>query len=570
MPFQPGETVGDYEVIEILGGGGMGAVYKVRNTISGRVEAMKVVLDNLQGDPEVTDRFLREIRVLATLEHPNIAGLRTAQRVNGQILMVMELVEGWTLHHMIAEQRLPVAHAVRWVHDALEGLQAAHERGIVHRDIKPANMMINPQGVVKLMDFGIARLATDSQLTKTGFTMGSLYYMSPEQINATDIDHRTDIYSMGVTLYQLVTGRRPFEGGSEYSIMAGHLNQAPTPPRELDPSLPGALNGIILTALEKDPARRFQSAAAMKTALAHVLESGALGAGGGVAAEASAQAAAPAPVAAAAADAPVQAAPAQRPPVQAAPVQAIARQGNGMRVLYILAGSLITIVVLIVAAMQVPKWLSTRAGQAPVAVTEPPAPQPPPLDPNAGPAPPPAPDPGEPPVPVPPTIPGAPVSTSPVQGTASKPAEGSTSVPALEPARPSGPRPGTEPPDASPPPVASSPPQAKDPPRTEPTPPLTPSPAPPAANAALEQARERLVLVATRVGAVRSSLDRLRQSQARMGLGLRQDWAAAEQRLIYRMDQAQGAADAGDAAAAGRHLDTAENELSKLERALGL
>src|SRR5579872_2216635 len=271
MEPQIGSTIGDYQVIGILGAGGMGKVYKVRNTISDRVEAMKVLLPDLGNAPELADRFMREIKVQASLEHPNIAGLHTALRVDNQLLMLMEFVEGVTLDQKLKDGPLPVEGAVDYMSQVLSALEYAHAHGVIHRDIKPANMMLTPSGVVKLMDFGIAKAATDHRLTMTGTTLGSLYYMSPEQIQGTaGLDARSDLYSMGVSLYELVTGKRPFDGDSQFAIMAAHLQTNPVPPIQIDPKLPQMLNDVILMSVLKDPNARFQSAAAFRNALGNI------------------------------------------------------------------------------------------------------------------------------------------------------------------------------------------------------------------------------------------------------------------------------------------------------------
>lgn len=282
MSNEVGTVIGDYQIVGVLGAGGMGKVYKVRNTISDRIEAMKVLLPNLDADHELAERFMREIKVQASLDHPNIAALRTAQRVGNQLVMIMEYIEGSTLEAIMRERRIPVAECANYISQVLSALAYAHGHGIVHRDIKPANMMLTPQGVVKLMDFGIAKLSMDHRLTQTGKTVGSLFYMSPEQIRGdANLDPRSDLYSLGISFYEMVTGRRPFDGESDYSIMAAHLQQPPRPPVELDPSLPAALNDIILIAIAKDPAQRFQTADAFRSAL-HSVESG-LGVGAAIA-----------------------------------------------------------------------------------------------------------------------------------------------------------------------------------------------------------------------------------------------------------------------------------------------
>ena len=271
MDMQIGSTVGDYQITGVLGAGGMGSVYQVRNLISDRVEALKILLPDLSGDPGLAERFQREIKVQASLDHPNIAQLRTAFRAGNQLLMVMEFVDGVTLEQKLKDGPLPVPQALDAVSQVLSALEYAHAQGVIHRDIKPANMIVTKAGVVKLMDFGIAKAATDHKLTMTGTTMGSLYYMSPEQIQGVaTLDGRADLYSVGVTLYQLVTGKRPFDGDSQYAIMAAHLEKTPVPPVTIDPSLPQALNDLILMSVAKDPNARFQTAGAFRNALAAV------------------------------------------------------------------------------------------------------------------------------------------------------------------------------------------------------------------------------------------------------------------------------------------------------------
>ena len=270
MSFQIGDTVGDYQIIGLLGAGGMGKVYKVKNLISDRIDALKVLLPNLADDPEFADRFIREIKVLASLNHPNIAGLRTAFRLENQLLMVMEFVEGTTLDERIKAGPVPLEDAISYITQVLAALGYAHKRGVIHRDIKPANMMLTPDNVIKLMDFGIAKSKTDRKLTQTGTTMGSLFYMSAEQVQGNELDGRSDLYSVGVSLYELVTGSRPFQGKSDFDIMMAQLQQTPMPPIQVMPDLPKALNDIIMISLEKDPAKRFQTAEAFAAALGSI------------------------------------------------------------------------------------------------------------------------------------------------------------------------------------------------------------------------------------------------------------------------------------------------------------
>jgi serine/threonine protein kinase len=270
MSEELNKRVGDYEILGTLGTGGMGKVFKVRNVITDRIEAMKILAPDLAGRQDVTDRFLREIKVLATLDHPNIAALRTAIKVNDQFVMIMEYVEGTTLSARLAKGPIPVPDVLDYVDQGLAGLSYAHQKQVIHRDVKPGNMMLTPNGVVKVMDFGIARAGGDQGMTMSGTTLGSLCYMSPEQVKGQNVDVRSDLYSMGVSLYELVTGERPFRADSDFSLMTAQIEQAPKPPVQLRPDVPAELNEIILTAMAKDPRERFQTADAFRNAVSSV------------------------------------------------------------------------------------------------------------------------------------------------------------------------------------------------------------------------------------------------------------------------------------------------------------
>src|SRR5258708_29658965 len=199
-----GDRVGDYEIVEVLGRGGMGQVYKIRNLLSERIEAMKVLLPSLDGDKELADRFLREIKLQAALDHPNIAKLYNALNVSNQLLMVMEFIEGTSLEEILSHGPVAVNEAIDYAGQVLDALAYAHGRGVVHRDIKPANIMRTPAGTMKVLDFGLARIMnTESGLTQPGTTVGSLCYMSPEQIKGGDPDPRSDLYSFGAGLYDM-------------------------------------------------------------------------------------------------------------------------------------------------------------------------------------------------------------------------------------------------------------------------------------------------------------------------------------------------------------------------------
>ena len=270
MPDPAHKQIGDYEILRELGHGGMGQVYLVRNVISDRIEAMKVLLPDLAEQGDLANRFMREIKVLASLEHPNIAQLRTAFTAENQLVMIMEYVEGETLAERLHAGPFAPPDALNYVGQVLLALSYAHSKGVIHRDIKPSNMMLTPEGVVKLMDFGIARSSQDLGMTATGTTLGSLDYMSPEQVKAEPTDARSDLYSVGVSLYEMITGHRMFSATSSYSVMEAHVKEIPKPPIEVVPTLPKALSDMIMMAVAKDPGHRFQTADAMRNALSQV------------------------------------------------------------------------------------------------------------------------------------------------------------------------------------------------------------------------------------------------------------------------------------------------------------
>lgn len=537
MNYEIGSRIGDYEILQILGAGGMGKVFKVRNVISDRVEAMKVLLPNLDGNTELAERFIREIKVQASLNHPNIANLHTALSLDNQLIMLMEYVEGQTLDIVVKDGPLPMAQMSGYAMQALEALAYAHGKGIVHRDLKPSNMMISSQGQLKLLDFGIAKLTTETALTKTGLTVGSIYYMSPEQIQgAATLDARADLYSFGICLYELFTARRPFEGDSEYSIMAAHLQQVPIPPIERDPRLPAALNDIILMAIEKDPAKRFQSAGAMLGALRAV--TGSL----------QVPVAAPQSVRA-------PSTPPPPPAYAAAPGPLPSVKPAGRRGLYMALGALAAVGVIVIAAIEVPKRLKTEAqASAPIQSSAPvqSAPvQPAATEPAASVQP--QTQQAEPPV-------SAPLKTYAGQPAGRPPAAGSS--PAATPSQQKQQRQDTieaPPQSAQPTPIQSVPAQSAQASNFADT----------ARQASLAETREHLMLLGTRAVAVKTAINSLRAEQNRMGLGLRSDISAGLQRMEYLLDQTEDALKRGDAEAAKKNLSNAERETGKLESFLG-
>ncbi|MGH9572267.1 MAG: serine/threonine protein kinase, partial [Candidatus Acidiferrales bacterium] len=384
-----GTRKGDYEVLALLGVGGMGQVYKVRNVLSDRVEAMKVLLPNLGDQKMLADRFIREIKVLAGLHHPNIAELRTALTIDNQLVMIMEFVEGTTLAARIQEGGLPYGRSLGYIQQVLSALSYAHSQKIIHRDIKPANMMLTPKGVVKLMDFGIARQDGDVAITSTNSTVGSIAYMSPEQVKGEHVDPRSDLYSVGVSLYELITGQRPFVGDTGFSIMRAHLETMPKPPIELRPDLPAAISDLILMSVAKDPGKRFQSAEAFSRAIASVFPDAAattvpvataapvsdptvmmppafgetaVAAGNATAFQATQFAAAAAVPQASAGVASSARATTPVPSKVQAPPPAAVRQNN-YRGFYIALGALIVLFALVAAGFYLPRHLKTQAAQ---------------------------------------------------------------------------------------------------------------------------------------------------------------------------------------------------------------
>jgi serine/threonine protein kinase len=260
MAIGVGDILGDYQVTGVLGRGGMGKVYRVRSLLTEREEAMKLLLADVEDNPDLVDRFLREIKVHASLRHPNIAELRTALRIGDRLVMILELVEGASLEERIRQGPVDAATAVSYMSQTLSALAYAHERGVIHRDIKPANILIGGGDVVKLTDFGIARATGTAHLTGTGMVVGTLPYMSPEQIRSGQVDARSDIYSLGLTFYETVTGRRAIQADTEHGLINAHFELIPPEPAAINPGLPAAVSAAIMRAIAKQPGDRFQTA----------------------------------------------------------------------------------------------------------------------------------------------------------------------------------------------------------------------------------------------------------------------------------------------------------------------
>ena len=260
--FQPGQVVGGrYRVVRKLGGGGMADVYLCEDLTLGRNVAIKVLLQRYLNDPTFVERFRREAKAAAGLNQHNLVSIYDWGEVDGTYYIAMEYVEGETLKDLIRRRgRLSGNESVAVTLQLLAAVDFAHRSGIVHRDIKPQNIMIDPHGTAKVMDFGIAR-AGDSGMTEAGSILGTAQYLAPEQAKGYPVDERSDLYSVGVCLYEMLTGTVPFKGDSAVTVALKHVNEVPVEPSVLVPGMPYALNQIVLKAMAKDPADRYQSAA---------------------------------------------------------------------------------------------------------------------------------------------------------------------------------------------------------------------------------------------------------------------------------------------------------------------
>ncbi len=252
-----GQTISHYKIVEKIGEGGMGVVYKAEDTRLDRLVALKFLSGHVSVDSESRARFLQEAKAAAALNHPHIATIHAIEEIDGNMFIVMEYVNGRELKEVIASGVLTADESGRIAIQIAEGLQAAHSQDIVHRDIKSSNIMLTETGQVKVMDFGLAKVKHGAQVTKIGTTVGTAAYMSPEQARGDEVDHRTDLWSFGVVLYEMLTGRLPFKSEYEQAAIYSILNEEPAIPEQL----PANLKGVIAKCLAKNPDDRFQSAA---------------------------------------------------------------------------------------------------------------------------------------------------------------------------------------------------------------------------------------------------------------------------------------------------------------------
>lgn len=268
-----GSNLGPYRILELIGRGGMAAIYKAHQPSTDRLVAVKVLLDHRAEDPQIVDRFEREARVITALEHTNIVPVYDFGREGGLLYLVMRYMRAGTVNDLLKRGPLTPRDAASILSDVAAALDYAHERGVIHRDVKPNNILVDAGGRANLTDFGLAKVLGESlDLTRSGATIGTPAYMAPEHATGGTVSPRTDVYSLGVMLYEMVTGVLPYVSDSPMAVVMMHLHEEMRPPRQVNPTLPPAVEAVIVRAMLKDPVGRFATAGEMARALAQVVD----------------------------------------------------------------------------------------------------------------------------------------------------------------------------------------------------------------------------------------------------------------------------------------------------------
>lgn len=271
MAFRVGQRTGGYEFLRILDSSGTTIVYEVYNETAGRLEALKLLPKEMNGDKRAVERFLREAKIRSSLSHPNIATFYRGFELDGELVMTLETTDVPTLEEQLEEGPLTMTESVDILIQVLEALEHAHKADVVHRELTPANVYLSAAGHAKLSGFALARQAEDPKLTKPGLVSGPIHYLSPEQVKGFgDIDGRSDVYSAGVLLFEMITGAKPFDSRSQFDIIQAHVMSPPPEPSDLREDVPPELSAVILKALEKFPEERYGSADEFREALIRV------------------------------------------------------------------------------------------------------------------------------------------------------------------------------------------------------------------------------------------------------------------------------------------------------------
>ncbi len=269
--LKAGQKIGAYEILRVLGQGGMGTVYLAEDHSLDRRVALKILPPHFADDPEIVARFQREARALAKVRHPNLMHIYTVGEHEGRPYFAMEYIKGSTLNTILAKAgRIPAEQAAHIAAEVMSALDKVHQAGIVHRDIKAGNIMIDEDGRAVLMDFGLARQAHDAALTGDHTVLGTPNYMSPEQAKGERVDARTDIYSLGIVLYEMLTGAPPFKGKTSFEILRQHIESSVPPPSAVQPGIPAGFDPVVARAVAKSPVDRYQTVREMAADLAAV------------------------------------------------------------------------------------------------------------------------------------------------------------------------------------------------------------------------------------------------------------------------------------------------------------